>query len=263
MSSPGTVMALARKPGERTIVPPLTKVPLVTAPLIAALRQGIQRLSDPTRAAQQQAYMKSAMPYAGLTAPVLRQLCRDVFKAHPIDKSAHWYGCARTLWDDARTREERYAAIELLAVKRYRKLWYTPDSLPIYRHMIETGAWWDYVDNIASNHVGALWLQFGPPIKRELTGWINDPHLWIRRTAILAQLKHKDQTDLAFLHRAIQGSITDKDFFARKAIGWALRAYSYTDPDWVSDYIDQHRTRLSPLSTREGMKAIVRKSANS
>lgn len=232
-----------------------------TQEFIKDLRRELKAQGNLERATQQQAYMKSEMPYAGLTSPTLRALCKTLISNHPITDADDWYGCARELWDEAAVREERYAAISLLSHNRYRKLWYTPDALPLYRHMVETGAWWDYVDNIASNHVGQLWQRFGADIQNELESWITDEHLWVRRTAILAQLKFKDKTDLEFLDRAIQGSISDNDFFARKAIGWALRAYSYTDPAWVIDYIDKHEGALSPLSVREGMKVIVRQAA--
>ena len=124
--------------------------------------------------------------------------------------------------------------------------------------MVETGAWWDYVDNLASNAVGDLLHHYPDTLFPELTGWSRDPHLWVRRIAILSQLKFKTDTNQDFLFEAIEGSIEDKDFFARKAIGWALRQYSRSAPDAVIDYIERNKSRLSPLSKREGLRILVK-----
>ena len=207
---------------------------------------------------QQQAYMKSSMAYAGVMASPLRALCTTVFSAHPIDNAEQWHGTIADLWRNAAVRETRYAAIELLLLARYRKQWLTPDTLALIREMIETGAWWDYVDTLASNAVGDLLRRYPHDLYPELRLWATDPNLWVRRTAILSQLKFNEQTDVEFLFEAIEGSITDRDFFARKAIGWALRQYSRTAPKVVVDYIERNKFRLSPLSKREGLKFLLK-----
>lgn len=88
-----------------------------------------------------------------------------------------------------------------------------------------------------------------------LRAWAVDPDVWVRRVAITSQLHRGAQTDLALLQDAIAGSIGDTDFFARKAIGWALRQYARTDPDWVRAYLAGH-PELSPLSVREAGKHL-------
>jgi len=49
-----------------------------------ALLTECKKEADPTRALQQQAYMKSVMPYLGVTMPMLRSAAKSVFTAHPI-----------------------------------------------------------------------------------------------------------------------------------------------------------------------------------
>ncbi len=229
-----------------------------STPIRAAITQELRTLANPERAAQQQAYMKSTMPYAGLTAPTLRSVSKAVFKAHPLEDASIWQSTIEDLWRNAEVRELRYCAIDLLLVPRYRKLWLTPERLGLIREMIETGAWWDFVDNLASNAVGDLLRRYPDTMFPELTQWARDPHLWVRRTAILAQLKFNTHTNQTFLFEAIEGSIDDRDFFARKAIGWALRQYSRTAPDAVIDYIERNKSRLSPLSKREGLRILVK-----
>lgn len=220
------------------------------------IRTSLEAIGDPERAAQQQAYMKSAIPFAGVAAPELRKLVRATFSQTPPSDQANWLATADEIWRNAIYREERHASIELLAIPRFQKAWLDPSCLPQIRHMIESGAWWDFVDALATNHLGKLLRAFESEIKPELETWINDPDLWIRRSTILVQLKYKADTDLSFLDRAIQGSIDDADFFARKAIGWALRELSKTNPSWVIQYAKKYNDQLSPLSKREGLRIL-------
>ena len=220
------------------------------------IRTSLEAIGDPERAAQQQAYMKSAIPFAGVAAPELRKLVRATFSQTPPSDQANWLATADEIWRNAIYREERHASIELLAIPRFQKAWLDPSCLPQIRHMIESGAWWDFVDALATNHLGKLLRAFESEIKPELETWINDPDLWIRRSTILVQLKYKADTDLSFLDRAIQGSIDDANFFARKAIGWALRELSKTNPSWVIQYAKKYNDQLSPLSKREGLRIL-------
>jgi len=80
--------------------------------------------------------------------------------------------------------------------------------------------------------------------------------LWKRRAAILCQLRFKGDTDLALLYDCIEPNLADREFFMRKAIGWALRQYAWTDPAEVRRYVARHRDGLSPLSVREALKNI-------
>ncbi len=233
-----------------------------SAQIANEIHAGLVARGEPERAKQQQAYMKSEMPFAGVTAPEVRKFCRAVYKENPPTDRTEWLTTADLIWRNARFREERHAAIELLAIPRWQKEWLHPDCLSQLHYMIQSGAWWDYVDALAINHVGPLLRDYEEEIKPILRNWITDPDLWVRRSAILAQLKFKTQTDLDFLHDAIQGSISDDNFFARKAIGWVLREYSRTDPDWVISYVKKYKDNLSGLSVREGLR-LVKKTSTS
>jgi 3-methyladenine DNA glycosylase AlkD len=221
------------------------------------LLRDLRAVADPTKAPQQQAYMKSDMPYLGVVTPAQRKVARDVFKAHPIADRARWTAAVLDIWRKARYREERYCAIELAGYTAYRQ-WLTPQAMPMLEELIVTGAWWDYVDAIAINMVGAILADNRDELTALLTRWATDDDMWRRRTAILAQLKFKARTDEALLFHAIESSMDSKEFFLRKAIGWALREYSKTHPDVVVAYVRKHRQRLSPLSKREGLKVLLK-----
>lgn len=225
---------------------------------VESIRAALAANADPERAIGQQRYMKSAMPYRGLTLPQLRSVLRPLFAAR-IDIEADWAASALRLWDEAAYREERYAAIALLRHRHYRSWAVSQPYLLLYRHLVQTGAWWDLVDEIAAHLVGGVLAANRAAATEVMLDWARDPDLWVRRTAILSQLRHRDETDRALLMACIAPSLNDRDFFARKAIGWALREYSKAGDaaaNWVVETVASLGDELSPLSRREALKRI-------
>ena len=202
-----------------------------------------------------QAYMKSSMPYHGVPTPALRALCKRVFADVDLPSAATWRQQALTLWRDAAFREERYAAINLTGLRRAASF-QTLEALPMYEEMIVSGAWWDYVDAIAAHRIGPLLRRFPDPMKPIMLTWSRSDDLWKRRTSIICQLSFKKETDLDLLYACIEPSLPSREFFLRKAIGWALRQYSWTDPAEVVRYVSANEDRLSPLSKREALKNV-------
>lgn len=223
--------------------------------LAAELRTRLLEAADPARAPAMQAYMKSVMPYMGLASADMRRVSKSVFAGLDYGSADDWRADILDIWRNARFREEYYAAIELAGM-RYARSFQTIDALPMYREMIETGAWWDTTDAIAPN---LLWdiLEAGrDAMRQKMLLWALDDNMWIRRSAILVQLKAKAKMDLDLLYACIEPSIGSKEFFLRKAIGWALRQYARTDPDEVRLYVAANAERLSPLSKREALKHL-------
>ena len=222
--------------------------------LAAALRKELRAHADPERAAGAQAYMKSTMPYYGLDATTLRAVCKRVFLAHPLTTFAAWRRTALDLWTAARHREERYAAIELTGHRAYRAH-QTLEALPMYERFIVEGAWWDYVDAVAVHRVGPILRAYPRDMKKTLRVWSGCDDMWKRRSSIISQVSFKRDTDTALLTACITPSIERKEFWLRKAIGWALRAYAWHEPRWVVRYVKAH-PELSGLSRREALKNI-------
>ena len=229
---------------------------------VGAVRGALAGTGDPERAAQQQAYMKSELPYLGLGAPALRALLRPVLAEHRFIDRAQWEVAVLELWEDATHREEWYAAIALLRHRAHRQ-WLDADLLPLLEQLVRSGAWWDVVDEIAGHVVGQVLLDDRIRATPVLDAWSVDPgSLWVRRAAMLAQLRHRERTDTDLLERVLVANLDDtsygKEFFVRKALGWALRQHARTDAAWVETFVRTHADRLSGLSRREALKHLGR-----
>ncbi|MEO7058895.1 MAG: DNA alkylation repair protein, partial [Lapillicoccus sp.] len=166
-----------------------------------------------------------------------------------------WESTIRALWVEATHREEWYAAIALARHHHYR-MWVDSDAIPLWRNLIETGAWWDVVDELATHLVRAA-VEGEPAIEGlRMREWAVADHLWVRRAAIICQVGRGDGLDQGLLTDAIEPNLGDRDFFVRKAIGWALRDHAHTDPAWVREFVTTHEEGLSGLSRREAMKHL-------
>jgi len=223
--------------------------------VLAKLRKTLRQAGDPLKAAAMQAYMKSAMPYHGVTTPRLRQILKTSFADLQFPTAAHWQAQVLDLWRNARFREDRYAAMHLAGDVRARPF-QTPSAMKIYEELIVSGAWWDYVDDIAAHRVGTILRDHPVPMRRKMLSWSKSGDMWKRRTAIICQLGFKEDTDLKLLYACIEPSLGSREFFLRKAIGWALRQYAWTDPGEIRRYVRRNRSRLSALSCREALKNI-------
>lgn len=228
---------------------------------VGAVRAALAATGDPVRAAAQQAYMKSELPYVGLGAPALKALLRPLLVEHRFIDRGPWEAAVLELWDDATHREEWYAALALVRHRSYRG-WVDPDLLPVLEHLVRTGAWWDVVDEIAVHPVGQVLLDHHRHVTPAMDAWsVDDDSLWIRRTAVLAQLRHRERTDADLLERVLVANLDDtargKEFFIRKALGWSLREHAKTDPAWVQTFVAAHTDRLSGLSRREALKHLA------
>jgi 3-methyladenine DNA glycosylase AlkD len=223
--------------------------------LLPKLRRALQQAGDPSRALAMQAYMKSPMPYHGVSAPLLREVCKAAFADVQFASAEHWQAQILEIWRNARFREERYAALHLAGDKRGLSF-QTLSAVKMYEELIVTGAWWDYVDGIASHRIGPILRDYPLPMRRKMLVWSRSNNLWKRRTSILCQLGFKEETDLELLYACIEPSIGSQEFFLRKAIGWALRQYAWTDSAEIQKYVRLNSTRLSTLSCREALKNI-------
>lgn len=225
-------------------------------PLTIAVRAALAGRGDHVRAVAQEAYLKGAQPFRGLSKVELTALLRPVLAQAALWPTgrADWERVIRELYDEAPFREDRYAGLAILRHRRSRP-YVDADALPLLDHLIVTGAWWDLVDDI--DHSVGVALRGEPgAVAPVMRAWSRDRNLWRRRVSIICQLDAKQETDVELLEEVIVANLGDREFFIRKAIGWALRQHARTDPGWVRAFVDRHQDGLSGLSRREALKHL-------
>ena len=239
------------------MVNPSTAAPNTPASrtLIRAVRDALWSVREPGRAAGQQRYMKSSMPFMGVRVPVMRKTARAVLDRYPPACAGEWQETILAMWREATYREQRYAAVEL-AVHRPFLCWLTMESVSLLDELIVNGAWWDYVDRIAPAGLGHVLSTEPEPMGAMMRGWARDENTWRRRAALLCQLGFKEDTDLALLYDCIGTCMGHGEFFVQKAMGWALRDYARTDPSEVRRYVAADGSSLPGLTRREALKNL-------
>ena len=203
-------------------------------------------LADPARAVAMRAYMLDQFDFLGLPAPVRRAAVKPLV-ARPWASPQALLEAAGQLWQRPE-REYRYTAIDLLA--RHRRL-LALEHVAVLRALLETDPWWDTVDGLTGVLGEVLFATQGQSM---MDDWVADSSFWVRRAAMLHQLGWRLDTDRDRLFGYATALAPEKEFFIRKAIGWALRDYARWDGAAVRAFVAAHEDVLSPLSRREALK---------
>lgn len=210
--------------------------------------------ADGERAPAMEAYMRNQFPFYGISSVPRGELLRAFIAEHGLPDADVLVDVVRLLWMESR-RELQYAALDLM-YKQRRTL--KQNHISLVEHCITHKSWWDTVDALAPRVAGYLYTEYTDGMGAKISEWIESENFWLNRSAIILQLGFKQRTDTDLLTRAILPHISSREFFVQKAIGWALRQYSYTDAVWVREFVQTHQ--LAPLSVREALKAIRRSS---
>ena len=221
--------------------------------LFTNLEKQFSQHSNPEIAQKQKAYLRNQFEFFGIAKPDRAQIEKEVIKKSNIKTEQELISAIKNLWAQDK-REFHYAAMNLALA--HKKLW-THNILHLFEFMIRTHSWWDTVDFIAPHLVGRF-LESHPQLITKMDEWITDEYLWIRRAALIFQLRWKHNTNQELLFGYCTKTAHEKDFFIRKAIGWTLRQYSKTNPQAVKKYIQENGSKLSPLSLKEASKYIDR-----
>ncbi len=213
-------------------------------PLVTAIRRG----ADPAAAGGMKKYMRDQFDFLGLKAPARRSIVRTFLKEHGKPDAEFLDDVMRSLWSK-REREYQYAAVDI--IERCTAV-LSAKHFELCEYLICTKSWWDTVDGIAVNIVGAAFRRHPAQGRRYIQDWRSSEDIWLRRTTILFQLKYREATDWNLLTGLVAENLGSKEFFINKAIGWALREHSKTDAQRVIRFVES--TQLAPLSRREALK---------
>lgn len=221
--------------------------------LLGRLRTAIVAAGDPVRAVSATAYMRNQFPYAGVTMPRLTDVYRMAVTGLPQPAGETELGrFALACWEQAE-REYQYLGVRHL---RLHVRLITPTFLPTLERLITTKSWWDTVDELAVHVVGDLVARH-PELRAALARWLVSDNIWLARTAILHQERWKERTDADVLFDWCLRRAADREFFIRKAIGWALRSYAKVAPEAVAAFLVVHGGDLSALSRREAERGVA------
>jgi len=220
---------------------------------LRSLEAALAAQAQPDRAPSVQAYMKSQLRFLGCSQAAIRGAGVAWAKAHPRARRQQLRALVDAL-AASDVYEHRGAAIAILA-RHHRTL--AADDLPWLAELCRRFAMWAHVDWIAaevvSPHMGRT-----PSSLALVRSWASDPSLWVRRLAILAQLRQyrRGQADVDLLEEIVLPMLDEKEPFIRKAIGWALRELAYAEPARVRVFTARHRDRMSGLTYREATKHL-------
>jgi 3-methyladenine DNA glycosylase AlkD len=197
-----------------------------------------------------QKYMKDKFQFYGIKTPERRQLFMEMKMMFPKEFSEDFMALTFACFEKPEREWHQFGVDCLIHNKKSLKTIHLEDI----ERLILTHSWWDSVDMIATNCVGPI-LQKEKDVQNEfINRWRSHNSLWLNRTAILFQLKYKQTLDVDLLADLIEQFRSSNEFFIQKAIGWILREYSATNPNWVRNYVS--KTQLKPLSKREALRKM-------
>ena len=230
-----------------------SKITRMTIQDIQKIQSIYENYRNLEQAKKMAAYMKNKFPFLGVPSPLRNELNKSLFQELGQVDLINLEPLVLKLWA-LPEREYQYLAINLIS-KLKNKL--TPSHLEFILELIVDKSWWDTIDALAPNFIGSILGNY-PDLQEEyIPIWTKSENIWINRTAILFQLKYKNETNFNLLTHIIDTLKHKNEFFVKKAIGWALREYSKTEPKLVESYIKD--ANLQALSEKEGLRIILKK----
>jgi 3-methyladenine DNA glycosylase AlkD len=218
-------------------------------PYIIQIKKEFAAGANATKALGAKAYLLHQFEFYGLQTPERRKICKTFYKANPVISHTELTKIIKEAFNEPQ-RELHYFAIELLAF--HHKLW-TNKTITLIEWMLTHKSWWDSVDSTNSNVIGKYFIKFPALLESTTHKWNNASNIWLQRMSILFQLPYKEKTNTELLEKYIVNRMDSNEFFVNKAIGWALRAYAYTNKKWVIRFVED-QPQLSNLSKREALK---------
>jgi len=219
--------------------------------IIETIETRFEALRNKENAYFMQKYMKEKFRFYGIKTPERREVFKEMKSLFPKVFTEEFMSLCFACFE--KPERERHQFGENCLLQNKKKLSVT--HLSDLERLILTHSWWDTVDMLATTCVGVI-LQKETRFRNEyIERWRNHESIWLNRTTLIFQLKYKQDIDIELLTDLIEQFRSSKEFFIQKAIGWILREYSATNPDWVRNYVS--KTELKPLSKREALRKIL------
>lgn len=194
-------------------------------------------------------YMRNKFRFLGIKTPERRKLAKKLFKNIDKNTEIDWNFVFKCWENDF--REMQYLALDYIKILQKTLL---PKDISNLKKLIVSKSWWDTIDNI-DLIIGQMALEF-EEIDEILLEWSINENIWLRRIAIDHQLLRKENTKTEVLEKILTNNFWSDEFFINKAIGWALRDFSKTNPVWVKNFLEKHSSKMSSLSIKEASKYL-------
>lgn len=213
------------------------------------IKKRFEEKEDKENAAQMAKYMRNQFVFYGLPTPKRKAVYKDFLKEEKKSGQIDWAFLDRCYEDEH--REFQYLVCDYLTVMDN---FLTYDDIPRIKVYIKCKSWWDTTDSL-DRVIGQIGLR-DSRVDALMLEWSLDDDFWVRRVAIDHQLCRKEKTNTELLEKILVNNFGSDEFFINKAIGWSLRDYSKTNPEWVRAFVEKHADRMSKLSVKEAGKYI-------
>ncbi|WP_300711205.1 DNA alkylation repair protein [uncultured Brachyspira sp.] len=215
------------------------------------LSKEFEKLKNEKEALMMSKYMRNNFEFLGIHSKERKEAEKKVFKTIPKDEKEFIDFNFTDKCYDNKYREFQYASLYYLKLKNK---YLNKNNIEKLKEYALTKSWWDTIDFL-DRIIGDIALR-DESVNNILLEWSLSDNIWLRRIAIDHQLLRKDKTNTQLLEKIIINNLNNKEFFINKAIGWSLRDYSKTNPDWVRDFIERHKNDMANLSIKEAGKYI-------
>lgn len=213
------------------------------------IKKRFEEKEDKENAAQMAKYMRDQFVFYGLPTPKRKAVYKDFLKEEKKSGQIDWAFLDRCYEDEH--REFQYLVCDYLTVMDN---FLAYDDIPRIKAYIKCKSWWDTTDSL-DRVIGQIGLR-DSRVDALMLEWSLDDDFWVRRVAIDHQLCRKEKTNTELLEKILVNNFGSDEFFINKAIGWSLRDYSKTNPEWVRAFVEKHADRMSKLSVKEAGKYI-------
>jgi 3-methyladenine DNA glycosylase AlkD len=213
------------------------------------IKEAFELLRDEDNAKKMSSYMRDKFKYYGIPTPKRKAVYKSILNKEKKAGAIDW-GFIETCWNDE-YREFQYVVMDyLVAMQKFLKY----DDIGAIEKFVRSKQWWDTIDGL-DRIVGNIAF-IDSRINDLMLKWSEDDDFWVRRIAIDHQLCRKLDTNVELLEKILVNNFGSAEFFINKAIGWSLRDYSKSNPEWVRGFIDKYHDKMSPLSLKEASKYL-------
>lgn len=225
-------------------------------PVLKRIRKSLRDSHDPERAQNEKRYLKSPYRFLGVTIPALRKLSREIRAEMGEPSRSRLHKLCKMLWSSEYHQEKTLAIFLLAQYPQHLDL----KAMVMLEGMLRESTGWDHVDYISTSLVSRV-IEEDTRALSYLEKWKSSESFWMRRASLVSQipLLRKGLGDRELFFEMARGMIGEKEFFIRKAIGWAVREISKRDPRAARDFLISVRGRASGLTLREGAKRLPQK----